>query len=147
MKNILLPIAIISLFISSCCTKKYCEPEQYPRITITLEGFNSSQTGYVIVTHQFTGTVIDSFEFDHNTIIISQNQQGYSPIEHFYQIYSDSNRVDLLSRITYDMKSETIECNTCFLTKDIQDITSFRNLSFFLNNSHRQSQAVSLYPN
>ena len=146
MKNIILPIAIISLFVSSCCTKKDCIPELYPTIKITIEGVNHYYPGYVIVTLENTGVQVDSFNLNQNVVIISQDYQGYSPIGRTYQIHSDSNRVDTVHQVNYDMTSETIECNDCFMKKDLQDVSYFQNLSFYVNDTKKSSEAVSLYP-
>ena len=146
MKKIILPVVLISLFISSCCTKKYCEPEQLPSIKVTLEGFNPSTVGFVIVYEANSGLQMDSFDFYQNTVFISKHEQGYYSTNKIFNIHSESNRIDTLHQVTYDLVSERIECNSCFMSKDYQEISRFQNLHYHLNTDSILTESVSLHP-
>lgn len=145
MKKLIFFLFITSFTIASCCTKKYCITSETPLIIINLDGFNDSKSGYVIVIDDTSGIQLGSFRFRDNQIYIPNDLTTSTIQGNNYYIHSDGGRVDSVKNISYSVISKTIECNSCFLSKDYQHITSFSDLEFDVNGIEIRTSSLTIY--
>jgi len=144
MKSSLFLIFIASFIITSCCTRKDCLRGELPAITVHLDGYNDSETGYVIVKNEVSGLQVDSFQFYHNIISILNHSSSFIK-ENSYFIHSDNSRIDTVLNIKYQIHTETIKCNDCFLKKDLVEVSSPYDFSFIVNGETNTTSSVTIY--
>lgn len=131
-KLIYLPIlvVIISLLNNSCCTKKDCGYKNYPNIRIESEFASYFDLFKVDTT---INEIIDS-----NRYFGSYFYLGYSEAEdirkYTYIIKRNSNLIDTISKIEFDLIEYMNDCNTCFLVNNSSTAIDYTNLKLKLNN-------------
>ena len=126
-------IFILTILLTSCCTLKDCEYEDYPELEINLMNFDYSKhitlKGYDINTNNLT----DSFLINSSSFNIS-HIKGISDLRNkIYFIYSGENRIDTISNINYEIYEFYNDCNTCLFKDNGAKAIDFRNLQYNLN--------------
>lgn len=123
-------VVVISLITISCCTKKDCGYKNYPNIRIESE-FASYFDLFTVDTT--LNEIIDS-----NRYFGSYFYLGYSEAEdirkYTYLIKRNSNLIDTITKIEFEIIEYMNDCNTCFLANNSSIAIDYTNLKLKLNN-------------
>lgn len=124
-------ILISTLFIlSACCTKQACLGDPLPEITIQ---FNTRQTFTLYLAEKNAFSIKDSINLQYKkSIIISDYtfREKSNDIRDYSYIIKTQLTSDTISKVSYTVETETIECNECILGKDYQDISVYNNFRY-----------------
>ena len=134
---------ILGFSITSCCTKKDCDQDYFPKIIIEYTGINDSILieKMIYVLDKKTLKLIDSAEIsNHNNCFVIDKwfmNDMFGDKREFKQydyVVKISDRLDSLTDIKYERTTEIIDCNDCFPVGDGSAmITNFTNLEFKIN--------------
>jgi hypothetical protein len=125
---------ILFFVLTACCTKKDCDFTEIPQVVLkvskdTLTGYNKDQIKNLTVRiFDKSFLLIDSIKpFDYwdyyqqtyyQPIIridkFSLERIGKSEISQFNYVFHIAGDIDTLSEINYSLKSDKVECNSCF---------------------------------
>lgn len=144
---------IVGMCLTSCCTEKDCDQDNYPQIVVRYSGINIIDLNgkRIYVLDKETHELIDSVEFsnsdNHLTIDKWLMYDIFGDMREFKQydyLLKLSNRQDSVTNIKYDRTVELIDCNSCFPVGDgSATITDFENLEFSINDvSYVESDTV-----
>lgn len=136
-------LALFFLFISSCCTKKYCDEDIFPQIVVEYRAIdnNSITNKAIYILDKETSVAIDSVKYNYfdNQFTINKwlMDDVFGDKREFNQycfVLKINSQCDTIKEINYDRTSEQITCNSCFPFGDgSATVTNHENLSFIIN--------------
>ena len=133
------------LIISSCCTEKDCDVDNFPQISFALSQNDNQQTVFkrINILGKASQEIIDSIILE-NTQDFTLNkwvmQEVFDDKREFkqydYMLITNAKEYSVHS-INYERTSEKTECNTCFPFGDgSATVTDFNSLAFKINHMH-----------
>lgn len=123
----------ITFLLAGCCTKKGCNFERYPRLTVELDGLSQSGNGMVTIINSVTGQWIDSLHYSQNIFHIEHVEGQFDLRGKQFIVHSDNQRTDTISGIQFESYTYNNDCNRCFLADNSEQATNYRNLVYFVN--------------
>lgn len=121
-------VLVLTSFLSSCfCTLQSCEINEPLLLVLRFEGFNSPVNGYIKIINAQN----DSLE---GTLYISENTFHLNGVDgrKFY-IFSNTERVDSITNISFEKYKSMEKCNRCLIGKDLEAFTKYKNISYEVN--------------
>lgn len=136
--TLVISLIFISSIASSCCGKRDCGVVQSPNLMVHIDGFDSNEKSYMTIEDSNSIILQEYYPLsgDGKYIIdidrIINNYYGKdNPI--FIYIRSGVNRVDTVSNIQITQRPGTINCKTCWLSSQTQEVIYYENWRFYLN--------------
>lgn len=132
-------IFLTLVFLSGCCTKKYCQDNYRPFIKIILKNFTLDDLSKtrLFVFDKTTKTLLNSFtanlvtyESNDGTFRISSDDPNKEIRDQFFVIQTPTTS-DTIFGTSYELYTYRIKCNSCFpFGSEKKTVTAFRNFSF-----------------
>jgi hypothetical protein len=131
----------ITVTLASCCTDVECTFKHYPSLSVELVDFNASGNGVVKVFDSTSVLAINSFGYQYNNFHIDYIESEKDIRTLTYIVQSEGGRSDTISKINFEVFDFVNNCNTCFLMKQREIATNYRNLEYYLNGKKYQNTA------
>jgi hypothetical protein len=120
---------------SSCCTKSDCSGGFPPELVVKYTNFNPPPTERImlLILDRQQNTVVDSMQVSPVSKLSDWNLRGNGKTTRDYDFVFKTYKptYDTIRNFSYKEEKITISCNQCFLAEDKEEITVYKDFSYY----------------